>query len=341
MNLHSRHRRAGSLATALAVASVLAGMAAPAAALRVPPDVPVADLWAAPGAPLATSAASSPAKSPARTAAAQATKAAKAAPRRKPAADSAADSAAVKAPAQRVAGKPQTGAAVAVAGAALSASARSLQRWVQITGDNEGAPFAVIDKQRARVWIFESDGRVAGSSPVLLGAARGDVSVPGIGERPIKDILPHERTTPAGRFIAEPGHNAAGDDIIWVDYDAAVSMHRVRANNVAERRLQRLASVTAADNRISYGCINVPADFYDAHIRDRFQQHHAVIYLLPETRPLATLFNTAQGLTPALTPPFTPALTPALTPVPKGTLTRSLRLPVTTTALRAKTTKPL
>ncbi len=55
-------------------------------------------------------------------------------------------------------------------------------------------------------------------------------------------ILPEERTTPAGRFVAELGHNIKGEDIVWVDYDAAVSLHRVRATNPTERRLQRLAT---------------------------------------------------------------------------------------------------
>jgi len=85
---------------------------------------------------------------------------------------------------------------------------------------------------------------------VLLGLARGDDSVPGIGERKIAEILPFERTTPAGRFVGERGRNASGEDIVWVDYDAAVSMHRVRATNPKERRLERLASPTPADNRI-------------------------------------------------------------------------------------------
>lgn len=179
------------------------------------------------------------------------------------------------------------------AAAPLSAAARSLLQWLRTTADNEGAPFVVIDKQQARLWAFDAQGRLQASTPVLLGAAKGDASVPGIGERPIKDIQPHERTTPAGRFIGEPGHNAAGEDIVWVDYEAAVSMHRVRATNPVERRLQRLASATPADNRISYGCINVPARFYDRHIRPRFAGGRAVIYLLPETRPLTALFNTA------------------------------------------------
>ena len=102
---------------------------------------------------------------------------------------------------------------------------------------------------------------------MLLGLAHGDDSVPGIGERQMSEIRPEERTTPAGRFVSEPGRNLQGEDIVWIDYDAAVSMHRVRATNPAERRLERLASPGVDDNRISYGCINVPADFYDAHLK--------------------------------------------------------------------------
>ena len=35
------------------------------------------------------------------------------------------------------------------------------------------------------------------------------------------------------------GVNASGEDILWVDYDNAISMHRVRPTNPAERRLER------------------------------------------------------------------------------------------------------
>ena len=144
---------------------------------------------------------------------------------------------------------------------------KSFARDAVASGDSGARPFAIVDKKNARLYVYAADGRLRAASPVLLGLARGDDSVPGIGERPISSIRPGERTTPAGRFIAEPGRNLAGEDIIWVDYDAAVSMHRVRANNKAERRLERLASTTASDNRISYGCINVPAAFYDTHVK--------------------------------------------------------------------------
>ncbi len=181
--------------------------------------------------------------------------------------------------------------ASAVTPAPLTAAGRDLVRWVLATGDNRGLPFAIIDKPNARVTVMNAAGQPRGSSPVLLGLARGDESVPGIGERRIADIRPEERTTPAGRFLAEQGVNANGEDIFWIDYDAAVSMHRVRANNKVERRLQRLASPTPADNRISYGCVNVPAAFYDRVIVPTFASFNAVIYVLPDVKPVAQVFG--------------------------------------------------
>lgn len=157
--------------------------------------------------------------------------------------------------------------------------------------DNQHRPFAVIDKKTARLFVFAADGTLKASSPVLLGLARGDASVPGIGERPMAQIKPDERTTPAGRFASEPGRNTTGEDIVWVDYDAAISMHRVRASNKAERRLQRLASPSVADNRISYGCINVPAAFYDTHVKPVLGIRHGVVYVLPESSSMASHFS--------------------------------------------------
>jgi len=161
------------------------------------------------------------------------------------------------------------------------------------TGDSAQRPFAIVDKRNARVFVFDADGRLRGDAPVLLGLARGDRSVPGIGERKMSEIRPEERTTPAGRFLSEPGRNMQGEDIVWVDYGAAVSMHRVRANDKSERRLERLASATVDDNRISYGCINVPADFYDAHVKPALGASRGMVYVLPETASATELFSFA------------------------------------------------
>lgn len=172
----------------------------------------------------------------------------------------------------------------------LTADARVALHHIQSRRDNAGAPFIVIDKRAARLWTFDARGQRTGSAPVLLGAARGDHTVPGIGDRPMAQVLPHERTTPAGRFVGERGMNLRGEDVLWVDYDAAVSMHRVLTTNPRERRAERLASPTARDNRISYGCINVPARFFDRTLLPLMRSAQPVIYLLPETRPVTSLF---------------------------------------------------
>lgn len=186
--------------------------------------------------------------------------------------------------------KPAKGAWPA---AGTSQNARQLVRWIEGTGDNQGLPFAVVDKLAARIHIFSAQARWLGTAPVLLGSARGDHSVPGIGQRPLAEIRPEERTTPAGRFVTEPGRNLRGEDIVWIDYDAAVSLHRVRSVSAAERRLQRLASRGAQDKRISYGCINAPQVFYDQWIAPLFGHASGVAYVLPDTESFASIFIAA------------------------------------------------
>lgn len=170
--------------------------------------------------------------------------------------------------------------------------ARELVQWIARTHDNGGMPFVVVDKRAARLHVFGPDARLQDSTPVLLGSAPGDDSVPGIGQRPVHEVQPHERTTPAGRFVGRFGHTLTGEDVVWVDYGAAVSMHRVRPTlQPKERRAQRLASESIDDNRISYGCINVPAEFYDAHLQPVFSRMPAMVYVLPEQKTVQEVFG--------------------------------------------------
>jgi hypothetical protein len=193
--------------------------------------------------------------------------------------------------------KPSTHAEVAAAATpaepAMSRDANAALARVMLTHDNGVAPFIIIDKRSARLWLFDAQGQARGNTAVLLGLARGDDTVPGIGDKPLARIRTGERTTPAGRFVAEPGRNARGDDIFWIDYDAAVSLHRVHDVNRGEQRLQRLSTPSAADNRISYGCVNVPAAFYDQMLMPLVGGGRLVVYLLPETRPLDTIFDSS------------------------------------------------
>ncbi len=168
----------------------------------------------------------------------------------------------------------------------VSADTRRLADWVVASGDTHGLPFIIVDKIAARVFAFDAHGVVRGSTPALLGAARGDISPPGIGNLKLADITPAMRITPAGRFEARLGRDLGPRDILWVDYDAAISLHRVVTTNPAEHRLARLATATIDDNRISYGCINVPVRFYDGVVLPLFKPANGMVYILPEASPL-------------------------------------------------------
>jgi hypothetical protein len=202
--------------------------------------------------------------------------------------------------AQAAAAKTAAPAAIVAAGAAkhasfgrehVSSDARRIADWVVDSGDNQRLPFIVVDKIDARVFVFDADGRLRGAAAALLGSARGDDSVPGIGDRELSTILPHERTTPAGRFVAALDRNLSGDEILWVDYDTAVSLHPVVRGKPAERRAHRLATPTPLDNRISYGCINVPAAFYENVVSPAFTGTNGIVYVLPETRGSREVFG--------------------------------------------------
>lgn len=188
----------------------------------------------------------------------------------------------------------QTPARADFSGESASAEARAVADWVVASADNRGLPFLIVDKADARLFLFEPRGLIRATAPVLLGLARGDDSPPGIGDRKLSSITPAERITPAGRFVAARGTNLAGQDILWIDYDAAISLHRatdVKPGLTKRDRLARLKSAAAPDRRISHGCVNVSEAFYDGFIRPTFAATDGIVYILPETRSIHTEFH--------------------------------------------------
>jgi hypothetical protein len=164
-----------------------------------------------------------------------------------------------------------------------SSSPQDLVHWVLRTADHQGLPFVVIDKRAARVWVYHPSGQLRGSAPALLGLALGEGSAAGVGERPLAQIRPEERTTPAGRYVAELGHNLHGQSLLWIDYAQALSLHPLRRSDPLERRSERLATHTAQDNRITYGCINVSEQFWQAVVMPTFRGTQGLVYVLPES----------------------------------------------------------
>jgi hypothetical protein len=178
------------------------------------------------------------------------------------------------------------------AGQKASADARYVAHWVMDSRDNRNLPFVIVDKKDARIFVFEADGRIRGTSPVLLGLMPGDLAAPGVtNKRDLSRLDLRERTTPAGRFESEPGRNLKGENVVWIDYDAALAIHRLRPAPAHERRPERLASATPDDNRISLGCVVVPVAFYENVIQPALGRTRSVVYVLPESRSARDVFG--------------------------------------------------
>ncbi len=169
-------------------------------------------------------------------------------------------------------------------GESISPAARSQINWVLSQHDHQGRPFAIVDKQDARLYLFAGSGQFLGAAAALLGSAPGDHAVPGVGQRAPSEILPFERTTPAGRFTSEPGRNLQGEAVVWFDYEAGLAIHRLRPAAASERRPQRLQSDTPKDNRISLGCVVVAVDFYETVVDPVLGRQRGIVYVLPEKR---------------------------------------------------------
>lgn len=182
----------------------------------------------------------------------------------------------------------------------LSASpeVQSVAQWVGTSHDNAGLPFLVVDKVNARVYAFNPSAQLKATAPILLGMGRGDVMlVP--NDAPMSAIPPAKRITPAGRYRSWLLKDSHGKQVLSIDYDAAISMHIVVPGTPAEKRAARLASATPDDNRVSFGCINVPPGFFNEIVSPDFTPAKGIVYVLPETRSAAQLF----GFQPPATSP--------------------------------------
>ncbi|MGE8232695.1 MAG: hypothetical protein ACN6OR_04870 [Stenotrophomonas sp.] len=164
-----------------------------------------------------------------------------------------------------------------------------LAGWVVASKDNQGYPFAIMDKAAAQILVFSGDGRLRGATPGLFGSATGDHVAPGVAGLALREIPGRDRTTPAGRFIGGFGPSLDAGRVLWVDYDSAVSIHPTATGVPAERRAERLASPTPDDNRVTHGCINIAPDFYEQIVSPTFERG-GLFYILPDKDSLEATF---------------------------------------------------
>lgn len=173
-----------------------------------------------------------------------------------------------------------------------SAETLRVQDWVSSAGDNHGLPYLIVDKPHAALFLYDSSGKQLAAVPVLIGIAPGDDATPGIGAKQLSEIGPAEKTTPAGRYLARFGLAIGKERVLWVDYYTSVALHPVPTGTAArkEKRRERLASPTPDDNRITFGCINVPSTFYAKLLSPMYKGKGGYVYILPDSKPIEEVF---------------------------------------------------
>ena len=118
--------------------------------------------------------------------------------------------------------------------------------------DHPGRHFAGLDKHGAALYVFDGSARLTGA---LIGS-----------------------------------FESAGDNVVWLDYAAAVELRSVKIIDPLERRLERIATSYAGEKRVSNGCVNVPVAFFDAVAIPALGHAHEILNVSPATIPLRQVF---------------------------------------------------
>jgi len=158
-----------------------------------------------------------------------------------------------------------------------SPEVRHVARWIVNSQDHAGLPFLVVDKAKARLFAFDATGRLLASAPLLLGASHADGPAA-------------EAATPAGRFVAATWLPVKGDSMVWINADAALSLHGMPSGVTPGRGAQRLASKEVEDKRISDGSLHVAGPFYREYLAP-LKGQASIAYVLPEVLPVREVFN--------------------------------------------------
>lgn len=167
---------------------------------------------------------------------------------------------------------------------------------VQLVADwqarsQHGKPFIVAHKAGGALYAFDAKGKLIGKAPALYAKGMGDVVSAESAAKSADEMTDADKITPAGAFAGTKiESDSYGSAIQFVEQEKAViAIHRVYLGNPKENRQGRLDSATPADNRVSYGCINVPSQFFDGVLAPNFTGDSRVI-VMPENDNVAQFF---------------------------------------------------
>ncbi len=179
-------------------------------------------------------------------------------------------------------------------GVTASADARLVADWMVRTNKNRAGPFIIADKAGGTLYAFDREGLLIAKSPALYGKARGDTLTDAQAAKPIAAVTDADKVTPAGLFYAKGVDTHYGPGVVLAEYAMTrISIHQVVGSGT-ERRLGRIQSVSLADHRVTFGCINATADFI-SQVVVPFFGGESVIAVLPEQQAAQSFFGIADA----------------------------------------------
>jgi len=190
-----------------------------------------------------------------------------------------------------------TQAVPAVAKAQMSPTAQAVYEAMAPVAMKSGKWFMVADKPNGMLHIFKEDGSHALSDPTLYGKDTGDVLAA------VSSLEGGAKVTPAGKFTlkARASTYAGGQELILVeskDYTGYIAIHAADTSTPSENRLGRLDTPTAADNRVSYGCINTKHDTFINEIAPNIANlDGGMVFVVPDAQEQAAQMFAAETRT--------------------------------------------
>jgi hypothetical protein len=199
----------------------------------------------------------------------------------------------------------------------MSALAQSVYVQMANAAQKSGKGFIIADKPNGMIHLFNADGSLLAQDTALYGKDVGDSIA---GQKASLEGGP--KVTPAGQFELGimPSNDYAGgfgltlqgtnqpltspENLAKKRFNSTVAVHAAYLGDVNERRLDRLASKSAKDNRISYGCINTSHDLFINKIKPNAKSFDGgMIFVLPDN----PQFLAEKGQLPTPPAPKTPA----------------------------------
>lgn len=181
--------------------------------------------------------------------------------------------------------------------ATFSADVRIVADWMLRNNRHESGPFIVADKAGGEMYAFDRSGVLIAKSPALYGKTRSDSLTERQAALPISQVTNADKVTPAGLFRAKGADTVYGKGVVFAEYATTrLTIHQVFLGNKAEGRMARLQSGSLADHRVTFGCINVPAEFI-SRVVVPFFGGESVLVVLPETQSAGSFFGIEVGET--------------------------------------------